>query len=236
VTVFFETLGLLEAFRRGERAALTTVYYRYVDDVAALVRRGFSLEGQRGAIRGIVEPDRQRDLVQEVFLRCFSEQARRSYDGVSPFRPYLMRITKNLMIDEARRAGRFVAAPEDGGDAPGPPPELSIPSPEDELEWRYLREQTRAYCATLSETLQRFIALRFEEEHSQRDVAAALQVTRRKVRTWERQVRAGLRRHLNKLRRRPKPTATEGSTSVGAAGSGVSDVAPLERPKSHVGP
>jgi len=46
------------------------------------------------------------DVVQEVFVRALSEKARTSYDGLRPYRPYLLRIAKNLMIDRARRIGR----------------------------------------------------------------------------------------------------------------------------------
>jgi RNA polymerase sigma factor (sigma-70 family) len=194
VTIFSGNRALLEAFRRGDRAALTEVYHRYVNDLAALVRCGFVANATGGRVRGVRELDHQRDLIQEAFLRAFSANARRAYDGVSPFRPYILRIAKNLMIDEARKAGQIVDSGADELACDGV--DVEIPSPEDDLEWHRLREATRAYCATLSEKLQQFVRLRFEEERSQRDTAEALQVTRRKVRSWEREVREGLRRCL----------------------------------------
>ncbi len=211
LTVFLQNRNLLDAFRRGDRETLAAVYHEYVDGVAKLVARG------------IRERDRQHDLVQEVFLRAFSEAARRSYDGISPYRPFLLRIARNLMIDEARKAGRAVEPLEVLDEDPGTngAPDSS---PEDDLEWRTLREATVAYCATLSETLQRFVKLRFEDESSQRDIAEALQVTRRKVRTWEKEVHDGLRRHLRQVRLRPE------TASKDSAPHRVREGLPVRRP------
>ena len=220
MTVFPRDRELLDSFRRGERDALTAVYRRYVDQVAVLVRRGF-LVGSGGAVRGIREHDRQADLVQEVFVRAFSAQARSSFDGVSPYGPYLLRIAKNLMIDEARRAGRMAPA-EAGRSALDEAAGVEPFSPEDDLEWRRLREATRAFCSTLSEGLRRFVQLRFEEGRSQRDVAEARQVSRRRARTWEQEGRDGLRRHLRRPAERPAPrphpSITQGQPARPSAG------------------
>lgn len=200
MTVFEGKRALLDAFRRGDRAALTDIYARSVHEVAMLVRNGFSVGTEGGVVPGVREPQRQLDLIQEVFLRAFSEKARLSYDGLSPFRPWLMRIAKNLVIDEARRSGRLVAldGPEaiaEGGARLDMGTILPV-APEEELEWKNLREATKAWCAALDPALQRFVGLRFEEERSQADVAETLGVTRRRVRTMEAWVRAELRRHL----------------------------------------
>jgi RNA polymerase sigma factor (sigma-70 family) len=219
VTVFSGNRTLLEAFRRGERAALTAVYQVYVDDVAELVRCGFTLDSHL-RVRGVRAPDRQRDLVQEVFLRALSAPARTAFDGISPYRPYLRRIAKNLMIDEARKAGRQVEVEAGAEESPGGGADPELPSPEEDLEWRRLREATRAYCSSLSDPLRRFVRVRFEEEQSQRDAAEALQVTRRKVRTWEEELREGLRRYLVETRARPRPALGNGSgRSPGPEGS-----------------
>jgi RNA polymerase sigma-70 factor (ECF subfamily) len=188
---------LLEAFRRGERAALTTVYTHYVDEVALLVRQGFTVSAAQVAVPGERDPQRQRDLVQETFLRAFSERARLAYDGLSPFRPWLLRIAKNLMIDEGRRAGRMVLEPP-SADALDAAAVLDA-SPEEALAWKTLRAATIAWRAAIEPELQRFVQLRFEEERSQAEVAALLAVTRRRVRTLETEVRVGLRVHLRKL-------------------------------------
>jgi len=190
---------LLDAFRRGERAALATVYRAYVDDVYNLVRRGFSMEKRGVTVPGVSQPERQRDLVQDVFLRAFSERARLAYDGLSPYRPYLLRIAKNLIIDEGRRLERLVltADPIDEAEVlPGPEW-----SPEEEAHWSPLRAAARSFCEGLAPDLQRFVKLRFEEEASQAQVAKAMGVTRRRVRTWEETIRKELLRHLRRLGR-----------------------------------
>ena len=153
------------------------------------------MELARVAVPGVREPQRQCDLTQEVFVRAFSQRARLSYDGLSPFRPWLLRIAKNLMIDEGRRSGRMVASVDL---APVDSDPVNPVSPEEELEWNNLRTSTRAWCATQDDQLQRFVLLRFEEERSQIEVAQALGVSRRQVRKMEELVRSRLRRHLKR--------------------------------------
>lgn len=48
------------------------------------------------------------ELLQDTFVRAFSEAARSGYDGVRPFGAYLVGIAKNLAIDRARRRGRHL--------------------------------------------------------------------------------------------------------------------------------
>ncbi len=195
MTVFEGNRPLLDAFRRGERQALTTIYSHSVKEVAALVRLGFTLSERRVTVPGVADPQRQRDLVQEVFVRAFAERARLAFDGVSPFRPWLLRIAKNLMIDEGRRSGRLVLEGDILPRAEDAHEPLPV-SPEEELEWKSLREETRSYCATLDERARRFVTLRFEEERSQAEVAELMNTTRRQVRTLEDTIRDGLRNHL----------------------------------------
>ena len=193
MTVFENDRELLKAFRAGERTALSKVYRFYADDVAGLIRRGFAVGDAGVTVPGVKEPAQQLDLVQEVFLRAFAERARLSYDGLSPFRPWLLRIAKNLVIDEGRRLGVIKALAARGDDEPT----AVLPvSPEEELEWNTLREATKAYAGALSPALRDFVRLRFEEGCSQAELADRLQVSRRKVRTMEEEVRDGLRAHL----------------------------------------
>ena len=93
MTVFSGRRELLDQFRSGDRAALRTVYERYVDDVETLARRGFTIESSEHVyVRG-VSGDGVRELVQDTFTRAFASSARTAYDGISPYRPYLLRIT-----------------------------------------------------------------------------------------------------------------------------------------------
>lgn len=174
---------LLDRYRGGDRNALATVYHHYVGIVETLVRRGFSIED--AYIRG-VDRDAAAELVQETFLKAFADKARLAYDGVQPFQPYLLRIAKNLMIDRYRKRARTVVAITDPGEV----------APED-LAWHQQLASTKEFMATLGAEEQRIVALRFDEEHSQEDVAKTLACTRRRVRTVERDVQIALRKWLN---------------------------------------
>jgi RNA polymerase sigma-70 factor (ECF subfamily) len=188
--------GLLDAFRRGEAEALTQIYYHHVDHVARLVRRGFVLDAQGGArVYGAPNAEVERELVQETFLRAFSPAGRRAYDGLRPYRPYLLRIAKNLLIDRHRRRRPEVSLEgwPDGAALDEAPlgPEL-----EQSMDDRKLFEVTRAYVEGLPDEERAIVRLRFEEGLSQDVVSARLGVTRRRVRTVEESVQRGLARHL----------------------------------------
>jgi RNA polymerase sigma-70 factor (ECF subfamily) len=204
MTVLAADRLLLEAFRRGDRAALTTVYFHYVDDIAAMVRNGFSIPTSGVRVRGAADEQTERDLVQEVFARAFVVRARDAYDGVRPYGPYLRRIAKNLMIDRLRAMDRSV--PLDSEDA-----ELMIEPevPEAEAEWSEQRRETIAYIAGLAPELQLLVKLRFEDEVSQDQAAEALGISRRRVRTLEARIQRGLRKALRRAglweKHRPAP-------------------------------
>jgi RNA polymerase sigma factor (sigma-70 family) len=194
VTIFANDRDLLDRFRRGERAALAAVFERYVDDVATLARRGFVIESSGHVVVRGTGRDGEYDLVQETFAKAFATQARLGYDGVSPYRPYLLRITKNLMIDRYRAAqkdARTIALDTVELDALEPATE----EPVDPL-WQKLAAATAEYVATLDPMMRDFVRLRFDEGGSQESVAEALGSTRRKVRTMERDVQKQLRSWL----------------------------------------
>lgn len=193
--VFVDDRALLDAFRAGERHALEAVCNAYMDDVSMLVRLGFSLDGG-GHIRGITDPDEQRDVIQEVFVRALSEKARVGYDGLRPYRPYLLRIAKNLMIDRARRIGRRPKKVEprtegldidDLIDRNAP-----MPEPEEDLDWKEQRAVALRYMESLPPELGEFVQHRFVDCESQAAVGKALGITRRRVRTLESRALRGL--------------------------------------------
>ena len=190
--------ALLDAFRRGERAALERVYRAHVDDVVRLLRSGF-VSGE-ARVAGLGDLDRCLEHTQEVFVRAFSPAARDGYDGLRPYRPYLLRIAKNLVIDRLRAGGREVPlATAAGDDGPDPEDRIAPPEPaepEAELHRARLRAATQAFLATQDDEVRRFVELRFVEERSQSEVLAAMGVTRRRVRTLEQRAFDGLRAFL----------------------------------------
>lgn len=188
---------LLAGFRAGKRDVLARVYHALVDDVFKLVALGFVTAN--GTIRGEREPDEQRAIIQEVFVKAFGQRARLGYDGVRPFRPYLLTIARNVMIDRARARsndqGRASDVDVDAIIAADSPLPRDV---EESAEQLRLRARAAAYLETLDADLQKFVALRFDQERSQEDVAAQLGITRRRVRTLEARVIKGLRRFLKK--------------------------------------
>ena len=190
MSVFDNDRELLNAFRTGERQALRAIYEHYLDDVMTLIRCGFvSGEARVGA-----EPDRtaQLDLAHEVFVHAFRESARMGFDGLRPYRPYLMRIAKNRIIDRLRKA-RPELELEESHLEPAPPKD------EDDLDFKRRREATVAWLATQDEETQRFVELRFNEGLGQAKVAAEMNVTRRRVRTLEERAQADLTRYLAQI-------------------------------------
>src|SRR5262249_3555114 len=104
MTVFLDRPDLLRDFRQGKRAALEEVYWAYVNVVEKVVRRG-AVRSSTAQLGGAVG-DEWSDVVQETFLRAFAERARLGYDGIRPYRPYLLTICRNVMADHSRRRGR----------------------------------------------------------------------------------------------------------------------------------
>ncbi len=190
---------LLAAFREGRADVLTRIYHALVDDVFRVAALGFVT--RNGSIRPERDPDEQRAIVQEVFVRAFAERARMAYDGLRPYRPYLLTIAKNVIIDRARTRSTEAAAHSEidvdtiiATDAP-------IPGEVQEtMEQQQLRAAAAAYVATLDEESRAFVRLRFDQELSQADAATQLGVTRRRVRTLEHRVMTGLRKFLKKHR------------------------------------
>jgi RNA polymerase sigma-70 factor, ECF subfamily len=204
MTVFAGDRSLLDAFRRGDRAALTTVYFHYIDDIAALVRLGFSVPSTGARVRGASDEQTERDLVQEVFTRAFAPRAREAYDGLRPYGPYLRQIARNLLVDRARATNHSVPLDE-GALELVVEPEIAEADP----TWQEQRRQTAAYLAGLTPELQKLVKLRFEDEMSQEQAAAALGVSRRRVRTLEARIQKGLRKVLRRAglwqKDRPEP-------------------------------
>jgi RNA polymerase sigma-70 factor (ECF subfamily) len=196
---FEKDRALLAAFRVGRADVLARTYHALVDDVFRVVALGFVT--RNGSIRPERDPDEQRAVVQEVFVRAFAERARLAYDGLRPYRPYLLTIAKNVMIDRARsRSSELARTSELDVDAIIDS-DAAIPGEvEETAEQQQQRAAAATYVAGLDEELRAFVQLRFDRELSQIDVAEQLGVTRRRVRTLERRVLTGLRKFLKKYR------------------------------------
>ncbi|MEM7674940.1 MAG: sigma-70 family RNA polymerase sigma factor [Myxococcota bacterium] len=193
--------SLLDGFRRGQRRALEQVYALYADGVAQFLRGGFVFESKGTTIRyqGAPSEFHLEDWVHDVFIRAFSEAARRQYDGLRPYGPYLQRIARNVVIDELRRKEHQLRAHV----AELPEPEVDTDyaatgprAPDEEAEQRQLNAHVADFIAALPEREQQVYRLRFVEGLDQRDVAAQSGLSASKVKTSERRIRTGFYRYL----------------------------------------
>lgn len=202
----------LAAFRRGDRQLLASLYRAHVDAVEKLLRHGFTFtsQGKTVRFRGFDEPFRLQEAIQDGFMRAFREEARQAYDGRKPWRPYMLTIVRNQVIDQFRKRQTeqryFVslsqAAPEAAseqeaiehlqGDQPGArTPEASA-----------FQEQLKVILAQFLEELDEGDLLVVREhllgELTQKQAAEALGESRNDVRKRIRQLRARLLRHLKR--------------------------------------
>jgi RNA polymerase sigma factor (sigma-70 family) len=198
---------ILAAYREGQKEGLDAVYHEYVDSVTTLIRCGFSYSKAKTIrVKGILDPELQRDLVQETFMRAFSKTARKNYNGTFPFELYIHRIAKNLMIDRLRRSNREVLEVELQKEDHWKTlehivePDFSILE-ENPSDYAHLERQQQAckkYIAGLSKIEQEFYQLRYIDELSQDQVGAKMALTRGKIRTLENNIRRGLKKFLKK--------------------------------------
>jgi RNA polymerase sigma factor (sigma-70 family) len=200
VPVFEKDPQLVQRFRAGHRDALARVYRFYFDDVYRLGQHGFvTSDGRRG---GRLESEADRlDFVQDVFLKAFAFEARVSYDPQRPYRPFLLRIARNLRVDLARQLGREPSAGKLGVCDYLHIDELvewggAIPALDTSLHWQQLVEQTASIVGDLPPEVRDVARLRFVEELSQVEIASKLGKTRRHVRTLESRLLQSVRRGL----------------------------------------
>lgn len=187
--------ALLEAFRRGERAALTRVFRAFVNDVAVTLRVGVvvTVESQRARV-GVGLPETEvESLVQETFARAFSPKARAAYDGLRPYGAYLATIARNLLVDRerARRRENLVALDDVAVLAADERTDPGV-----RLEEQQILAVVQAVKTSLVEPDASIFRLRFEERQSCRAIAQALGVTEIVVRRRETRLRDRLLREL----------------------------------------
>ena len=185
---FSESSDFLERFKAGERAFLEKVYFAYVDEIEVYVRRFLAKYGRPGVTRPEVG-----DLVQEAFVRAFSEKARHAFDGKRDYGPFLGALTRNMMIDWARRSGRELAT-EDLDRIPE-----ALPALEDEWADNDTMAAVNAYIAELAPELREVHEFRYVQCRSQDETCSSLSISRQTLRTREKHLREGLLRRLKRL-------------------------------------
>lgn len=188
---FLVEAGLLERFRAGDRAALGSVYDHYSDGLARGVRMGFRVQTDQGPafIPPVTSTFEVESLCHEVFIKAFAEPARRAYDGQRPYLTWLLRIARNLRIDQHRRDRRLVFT-----DAP---PEVELEGGlEEGLLDRELVGIVETFVQGLGEPDQSYYQARYRVGGSQTDAAAACGLTRIQGRRIEARIKRTLVGHL----------------------------------------
>lgn len=170
-----EDRALLDGFRRGDRSALGRVFLTYADEVARQVR----------AAR-VPEHDVE-SVVQDVFMKAFRDAARQSYDGLRPYGAWLNTITRNLVIDRARKERRVdLRAPDDM------PTLTSDDDPRAGQESDELEKLLSTWRAGLDPDDERLFVVRFEEAQSLSQAARTLGWSEIRVRKRDTALRTGL--------------------------------------------
>ncbi len=167
-TVSTETQQIARGLRQRDLALLHALVEQYQ---YRLVRYLIYLLGRR---------DQVDDLVQETWLRVLERS--RSYDGQSPFAPWLFRIARNLAVDSLRKRRIFsLDSSEADSDAEGAAgfnsaESLALasaaPSP---FEQAARTEDARLLAeslGTLPPAVREALVLRFQEDLSLEEIAA----------------------------------------------------------------
>lgn len=206
--ILVEDRALLDGFRRGDREALLTVYRHYVVDVTRFLQRGFTFtsRGRPCAFRGFAGGYEVEAAVQEVFRRAFEEKARLAYDGLNPYRPYLLRIARNAVLNDLSakapilfryRQGRPVSleTPTEAERALEETP-VADRSADELLEAKEVAQLVASFKAGLDDRARAVFEARFEQGLSAERAAAAVGLTRSKIRTTETKLKTQLIAHL----------------------------------------
>ena len=181
--LFRERKELLVPFREGDKSALEAVYRRYVRLVETVLREGTRV-GQSRVFTNDVEA--QKDLVHDVFARAFSVRARMGFDGIREYRPYLLTITRNVLVDWARKRKETLP-----GNVDALIDRMEVESTEPWADAQTMRV-VETYIAGLPEDLRRLHTLRYDQGLSQDETGKVLGLTRQNVRTLEAKLRSGL--------------------------------------------
>ncbi len=198
---------LLAAFRRGDRAAMETVYRHYVRGVSHFMQKGFTFRSAERYLyfKGFRETFDLHNAVQEVFRRAFEERARLSYNGVNSYSNWILAIARNLIINQFRNKEIPFSQFQDQDRENGSSWEQelseeysgllhgSASQKQDlALENAQLKQLIGRFMSQLSEEDRELVRLRYTEGLGQEEVAKALTSTRMKIRTQESKIRRRL--------------------------------------------
>ncbi len=122
------------------------------------------------------------DISQEAFVRLWQHAETMNPERV---KPWLLRVTRNLCLDQLRRDGRdeSLSGEEVSGEAG---PALALQSLSE-------RDRLRALVAQMAEPQRSLVVLRDIEQHSYQDVAEITGLSQPQVKTYLHRARRSLR-------------------------------------------
>ena len=147
---------IIEACRRGERAAFQELFEAHKDRVYSI------------ALHFSNDEALAKDIAQQVFLKLFTSI--KQFRGQSEFTTWLYRIVANTCIDEQRKQRRFISF----GDEAKVKGMAASESQEDDYLRRQMADSIRAALAELSPKLRMPILLKYVEGLSYDEIAEAL--------------------------------------------------------------
>lgn len=175
MTVSTDDERLLVEAAQADPARFVELYDRYVDRIYAYVSR-------RTGSRTVAE-----DITSAVFEQALTHLPRFEWRGV-PVTAWLFRIAANALADHWKREGRT---------SPDPPPDVP-----DEREYQDLERRVSLFQLVdrLPDVQRQVIQMRFVEERSIRDVAAALGRSDGAVKQLQLRALENLRRNIEERR------------------------------------
>ena len=177
-----DELQLIERAQRGDRAALSELYRRHVDAIYRYVH-----------LR-VGDPTVAEDLTAEVFLRALEGLGEYRYTGV-PLIAWLYRIARARTADHWRRAGRCQEIElSDKIAATGSDPEVIASA-------RIERSDLVVVLRRLTDAQQQVIILRFVEEMSLAQAAAAMGKTVGAIKALQHRALASLAQLMGEQRK-----------------------------------
>lgn len=212
----------VERFRDGDRELLTELYRAHHDDVEAMLRGGFTFtsKGETVRFQGFRQPYRLREAIQDGFIHAFKQRVREGYDPSRSYRPYLMTVIRNHLIDQFRRKqleSNLFVAPGDlaeegeaelnvldrlgqGSSADSGASVSSTPeqSPEDTTLRQELGELLRDFVGELKGRDEQVLRLYLVGDRTQTETAEELGISRNDVRKSIRMIRQQLLGHLKR--------------------------------------
>jgi len=203
--ILLERRELLDGFRRGDKAALLEVYRHYAPIVSRFLTRGFTFDsqGQLCSFRGFRGGYEIEAALQEVFRRAFEEKARLAYNGFDPYQPYLLRIARNLVINDLKSKQPILFRFRQGGPVVLEPAQEEVeelapvpPDAADRLEAEEVARLVASFRGTLDPREAGVFRARFEEGLASEKAALALSLTRSQVRTTEARLKERFLRHM----------------------------------------